>query len=135
MDLHLIPQAAASDSERAAVDALLGPPEEGWESSRQNAGRDLVLGFSGQKARKQRHLLLPALQALQARVGYLTPGGLNYVCQRLEVPPAEAYGVASFYALLNLEPTPPRVAHVCDDLACRMKGALDVCRALEERLG
>jgi len=135
VDLHLIPQAAASDAERAALDALLGPPEEGWESSRQNAGRDFVLGFSGQKARKQRHLLLPALQALQARVGYLTPGGLNYVCQRLEVPPAEAYGVASFYALLNLEPTPPCVAHVCDDLACRMKGALEVCRALEERLG
>ena len=32
----------------------------------------------------------------------------NYICQRLDVPPAEAYGVATFYALFSLEPRPPR---------------------------
>ena len=35
---------------------------------------------------------------------------MNYVCQRLDVPPADAYGVATFYALLSVEPRPPRVA-------------------------
>jgi NADH-quinone oxidoreductase subunit F len=39
------------------------------------------------------------------------------------VAPAEAYGVASFYALFSMEPRPPRVLHVCVDLACRMAGA------------
>ena len=46
-------------------------------------------------------LLLPALHALQDRVGQITQPGLNYVCRRLSVPPAEAYGVATFYALLS----------------------------------
>jgi NADH-quinone oxidoreductase subunit F len=96
---------------------------------------DSFLGRSGHDARSDRHLLLPVLEAVQRRVGYITPGALNYVCQRLEVPPAEAYGVATFYALVYVDPTPPRVAHVCDDLACRMKGGLELCQALERRFG
>ena len=43
--------------------------------------------------------------------------------ERLAVPPAEAYGVATFYALLSTTPRPPVVAHVCDDIACRLAGA------------
>ena len=46
----------------------------------------------------RRTLLLPVLHALQERVGWISEGGLNYVCERLQVPPAEAYGVATFYA-------------------------------------
>ena len=38
-------------------------------------------------------------------------------------PPAEAYGVATFYALFATNPRPPVVAHVCDDIACRLAGA------------
>ena len=49
----------------------------------------------GHAARAQRHLLLPALHAVQARVGWISPGALDYVCRRLDVPPAEAYGVAT----------------------------------------
>jgi NADH-quinone oxidoreductase subunit F len=135
VDLHLIPNAVPDDAERAAVDALLGEPNTGWETNRQNADIDSFLGRGGHEAREDRHLLLPVLEAVQRRVGYITPGALNYVCQRLEVPPAEAYGVATFYALIYVDPTPPRVAHVCDDLACRMKGGLELCYDLEQRLG
>jgi NADH-quinone oxidoreductase subunit F len=135
VDLHLIPNAVPDDAERAAVDALLGEPEAGWQSNREGGADDSYLGRSGHEARQERHLLLPVLEAVQRRMGYVTPGALNYVCQRLEVPPAEAYGVATFYALIYVDPTPPRVAHVCDDLACRMKGGLELCEALEQRLG
>jgi NADH-quinone oxidoreductase subunit F len=135
VDLHLIPNAVPDDAERAAVDALLGEPETGWATRRENADVDSFLGRGGHEARQDRHLLLPALEAVQRRVGYITPGALNYVCQRLEVPPAEAYGVATFYALIYVDPTPPRVAHVCDDLACRMQGGLELCEALRARFG
>ena len=43
--------------------------------------------------------------------------------RRLDVPPADAYGVASFYALIALEERPADVLHVCTDLACRLAGA------------
>jgi NADH-quinone oxidoreductase subunit F len=43
--------------------------------------------------------------------------------------------VASFYALLSLNPRPPRVVHVCDDIACLARGADRVCEDLEGSLG
>ncbi|HET8947387.1 MAG TPA: NADH-ubiquinone oxidoreductase-F iron-sulfur binding region domain-containing protein, partial [Candidatus Polarisedimenticolia bacterium] len=50
-------------------------------------------------------------------------------------PPADAYGVASFYAMLATAKRPPLVAHVCDDLACRRQGAEAICADLAKRLG
>ncbi|HET7036500.1 MAG TPA: NAD(P)H-dependent oxidoreductase subunit E [Thermomicrobiaceae bacterium] len=135
MDLHLIPNAEATEEERAALDAFLGPPRTAWEGASERSPFEGHAGRGGHALRAQRHLLLPALQALQARAGYVSAGGLNYLAQRLGVPPAEAWGVASFYALLALEPSPPLVAHVCDDIACRLCGGLELCAALEEALG
>ncbi|HET9851572.1 MAG TPA: NADH-ubiquinone oxidoreductase-F iron-sulfur binding region domain-containing protein, partial [Candidatus Limnocylindrales bacterium] len=48
---------------------------------------------------------------------------------------AEAYGVATFYALFATKARPPTVAHVCDDIACRLAGAEDVCADLTRALG
>ena len=135
MDLRLIPGAVPSDAERDAIDALLGPPSGIWDGTALSMTREGYAGPTGHTARGQRHLLLPALHAAQATTGYISPGGLNYICQRLDVPPAEAYGVASFYALFALDPRPPVVAHVCDDIACRCRGALELCADLERELG
>ena len=53
----------------------------------------------------------------------MSEGALGYASRRLAVPPAEAYGVASFYALLALEERPADVTHVCNDLSCMLAGA------------
>jgi NADH-quinone oxidoreductase subunit F len=133
LDLHLLP-APPTDDERDAVDALLGPPESGWEGG---ARRDVDghMARGGHAARDRRTMLLPALHALQSRVGWISEGGLNYVCRRLEVPPAEAYGVASFYAMFSTEQRAPSVVHVCDDIACRANGAEELCATLEREFG
>ena len=89
----------------------------------------------GHAARDQRHLLLPTLHAVQARVGWISPGALGYVCRRLTIPPAEAYGVASFYALFSLEPQPPVVTHVCTDIACMCRGGNELVAELERTVG
>ena len=51
------------------------------------------------------------------------------------MPPAEAYGVATFYALYSTKPRPPVVAHVCDDIACRIAGAERICDDLARAVG
>jgi NADH-quinone oxidoreductase subunit F len=109
-DLKLL-DAPPSDAERAAIDAVVGAPIEanGHRTARADRG--------------SRHLLLPALRAAQRRVGWVSEGALGYASRRLSVPPAEAYGVATFYALLALEPQPADVTHACTDLACALKGA------------
>jgi NADH-quinone oxidoreductase subunit F len=108
-DLRLL-NAEPSEAERIAIDAVLGAAN----------------GANGRTARDdrtKRHLLLPALRAAQQRVGWVSEGALGYASRRLAVPPAEAYGVASFYALIALEERPADVTHVCTDLSCMLKGA------------
>ena len=134
MDLHLM-QAVATGEERGAVDEVLGPPASGWHGGDRTIELEGHVGYAGRAAREQRHLLLPALHALQGRVGWISEGGMNYVCQRLSVPPAEAYGVASFYAMLSMQPRPKTVVHICDDIACRVNGAEGLIGRLERALG
>ena len=129
MDLHLM-DAAPTEAERSAVDRFLGPPETGWEGGRERSARDLRVVRGGREARDQRHLLLPTLHALQSGVGWISRGGLNYVSQRLSVPPADTYGVATFYAMFSVEERPANVVHVCDDLACRGAGGQALCEEL-----
>jgi NADH-quinone oxidoreductase subunit F len=135
MDLTLVPHAEPTEDERTALDGVLGPPTSGWDGGPRTTGPDANTAAGGHAARGRRHLLLPALWALQERVGWISPGGLNEVCRRLTVPPADAYGVASFYALLALDPQPHRVVHVCEDIACRCHGADELIAQLEERFG
>ncbi|MDA0635095.1 NAD(P)H-dependent oxidoreductase subunit E [Nonomuraea sp. MCN248] len=130
MDLRFR-DAEPTAEEREAVDALLGPPATAWEGGRRTE-TDLRVAARPESARD---LLLPALHAVNDRVGWISEGALDYICRRLTVPPAEAYGVATFYALLSVKPRPPRVLHVCTDLACQAKGADAVRRRVEERLG
>jgi NADH-quinone oxidoreductase subunit F len=114
MDLRLS-RAEETPAEREAVDAMLGPSAGGAAP-----GRDR---------------LLPCLLAIQSRIGWVSEGALNYVSRRLDVAPAEAFGVASFYRMIALSPRPPVMAYVCEDLTCRLQGSESVCRDLERRLG
>ncbi len=114
MDLRLLPD-VPTDAERDAVDAVV-PDDAGLDGER-------------------RDLLLPAFHAVMDAVGWISRGALGHVCARLGVPPAEAYGVATFYALFSVTPRAPRIAHVCDDVGCAAFGGEALCAALEERLG
>ena len=134
MDLHVIGP-LASAAERAAVDAVLGPPESGWVGGPRDSGTDGHAARGGHATRSRRSQLLPALHAVQSRIGWISTPALNYICKRLAVAPAEAYGVATFYALYATSPRPPVVAHVCDDIACRLAGAEALCADLTRAVG
>ena len=129
MDIRLR-DARPSAEEQAAVNAALGPPRSAWDGGERGDIRDAHTAHGGREQRERRQFLLPALQSLQSRVGWVSEGGLNYVCERLGVPPAEAWSVATFYALIATSPRPRRVVHVCDDIACRARGARGLCERL-----
>ncbi|HTC82035.1 MAG TPA: NAD(P)H-dependent oxidoreductase subunit E, partial [Acidimicrobiia bacterium] len=112
---------APTAAEQAALDRLLGAPLDGWRGN----------GALGER----RHLLLPALHAVHDATGWISRGALDEIARRLEVAPADVYGVASFYGLFSLAERPPRVVHVCTDLACGMAGSGAIVAALTERHG
>jgi NADH-quinone oxidoreductase subunit F len=123
MDIHLIPGAIATSEERSAIDAAIDERPTTKDQRRKTNDEG------------PRTLLLPALHAVQRRVGWISEGALNHICERLSIAPADAYGVASFYAMFSLSPRPPTVVHICDDIACRANGTEALCRELEQRLG
>ncbi|GAB3747942.1 NAD(P)H-dependent oxidoreductase subunit E [Nocardiopsis nanhaiensis] len=123
-----------TEAERAAVESVLGPPASGWEGGiRQDS--DLRYAEGGHNARGRRDLLLPALHAVNDRIGWISEGALDHICRRLTVPPAEAYAVATFYALFAMHRRPRRVLHLCTDIACAASGSGKLRDRLAERLG
>ena len=134
MDTHFTTVKATAE-EHQAVDSVLGESVATKRNGSEPPNRNGSAGTRKDAAGGRRHLLLPVLHAIQARFGWITPGALNYACQRLDLAPAEAYGVASFYGLFSVAPRPPRVLHVCDDIACLTRGAEELCGKLERTLG
>jgi NADH-quinone oxidoreductase subunit F len=119
-DLYFGAAGEATDAEKVAVDEAIAD----WGPATVRVSERLVRGGRA-RSRERRHLLLPALHALQRAAGWISPGGLDHACRVLEVPPAEAYGVATFYHLFTHEPpAADDTVHVCDDVACRLVGAV-----------
>jgi NADH-quinone oxidoreductase subunit F len=133
MDIRALLDRPTAD-EREAVDAVLGEPASGWEGGAFSP-LDGHVAYGGHATRARRHLLLPALHAVQDAVGSVSRGALGYISERLTVPPAEAYGVASFYALISTMPRAETLIHVCDDIVCMQYGAGELMAAVEDALG
>ena len=111
----------ATESEAAAVDEALRA--RGVDPV-VRADTERLYTSGRARRRERRHYLLPALHALQNAAGWISPGGINYVGEVLGVPPAEAYGVATFYDLFHTE-APDHdgdTFHVCVDAACQIAG-------------
>ena len=110
-------------------------PDLHFTSAAPNAPEREALDAFFARTDSTRDQLLPALHAVNDRIGWISPGALNSICERLEVPPAEGYGVATFYAMFAMSPRPPAIVHVCDDIACQAHGAEKVCEAMERACG
>ena len=126
-DIHLTAD-RASPAELVAVDAVV----DGDMAVVQRTERLVEGGVA--RRRRRRHLLLPALHALQTSEGWISPGGLNYACDLLQVPPAEAFGVATFYEMFRTDEAPGHddpVVHVCVDAACQIDGSEELAASLE----
>ncbi len=106
--------APPTDDEQRAVDSVLGAAPE----------RNVHDVSGGHAYRAKRHLLLPTLHAVNDRVGWISETSIDYIATRLDVSPAEIYGVASFYALFSMKQRPSHQVHVCVDLACRAYGGM-----------
>ncbi|MHB1509944.1 MAG: NADH-ubiquinone oxidoreductase-F iron-sulfur binding region domain-containing protein [Acidimicrobiales bacterium] len=134
MDLRVTTE-RATDEERTAVDAVLGAATTGWAGGARSE-IDRHVAYGGRAAREaRRDLLLPVFHSLQEKVGWISQAALGYLCSRLDIAPAEAFGVASAYELLSLEPMAQVVVHVCDDIACRARSGGDPCGAVRSAHG
>jgi NADH-quinone oxidoreductase E subunit len=84
----------------------------------------------------ERSAIMGALRLAQERHGgWLPPQALEEVAEAMDVTPAYAEAVASFYDMYNLEPVGRHIVEVCTNLSCALVGAQQVVDAFEEQLG
>jgi NADH-quinone oxidoreductase E subunit len=83
---------------------------------------------------KREAAMLPVLTRLQAERGFLSDDTLREVASYLEVTEAAVVGVVTFYSMYDRHPVGRNKVYVCRTLSCRLRGAEDVTRALEEKL-
>jgi NADH-quinone oxidoreductase E subunit len=88
-----------------------------------------------QKYPSKRSALIPALYIVQRELGYVTPEGIEYVGNLLDMTPAQITEVASFYTMLYLKPVGKNVLWVCHNLSCNLCGAEEIIQHLEKNLG
>lgn len=82
----------------------------------------------------ERDSMIPLLQEVQQEVGYLPTEAMEQIAEHLNVPTADIYGVATFYAAFDLDPQGEHVISVCMGTACHVKGAPRIMEALREEL-
>ena len=80
-------------------------------------------------------VLIPLLQHTQSILGYISRDAMRYLAEKMGIPAAEIFGVATFYAHFALEPKGRYVVRLCDGTACHVKGSIAILDALRERLG
>ncbi len=83
----------------------------------------------------EKRALIPILQDLQERRGWLSPEILGGVALRLDLPPAHVYSVATFYKSFSLQPRGRHICTVCMGTACHVRGGAMVLEHFERKLG
>ncbi len=79
--------------------------------------------------------LLPCLRLAQEEFGYLSVEAMEYVAERLKLPPSKVLQVATFYTMYAKKPIGRHWIEVCTSVPCCMMGGPKLVRYLESNLG
>ncbi len=84
---------------------------------------------------KEQRNLIPILQQIQSRLGYLPEQAMLDVARFLDIPEVDVYSVATFYNQFRLTPPGKHSIRVCMGTACHVKGGHITLAAWQRRLG
>jgi NADH-quinone oxidoreductase subunit E len=79
--------------------------------------------------------LIPILQGIQGRLGFISEDAVRHVSRFLKVSENEIFGVASFYAQFRFTPPGRNSVRVCLGTACHVRGGQILMHVLERELG
>ncbi|HKI47805.1 MAG TPA: NADH-quinone oxidoreductase subunit NuoE [Desulfobacteria bacterium] len=84
--------------------------------------------------RDQQWGLIPLLQGIQERVGYVPPDAIEPIAEAMHLFPSQVQGVITFYAGFSLKPKGKYVVRVCRGTACHVKGSRSILRLMKKEL-
>ena len=91
---------------------------------------EIFSGFAGSEEE-----LIPLLQGVQGRLGYLPEEGMQAIARFLGVAESRGYAVATFYTQFRFTPIGKYHFMVCRGTACHVRGAPRILEELEKKLG
>jgi NADH-quinone oxidoreductase subunit E len=100
------------------------------EKARTGQEVEKILGEIG----SSRENLIPILQEVQEKLGYLPREAMVEIAKGLGIPEIEVYGVITFYNQFRLNPPGKHSIRVCLGTACHMKGGHIALDAWKRRL-
>ena len=83
----------------------------------------------------RRGSLIPILQAVQAKLGYLPEEAVAEIAQFLAISKSEVFGVATFYSQFRFTKPGRHTVKVCLGTSCYVRGVSQIMSALEQTLG
>lgn len=89
----------------------------------------LVLRYRGMRGNT-----IPLLVDVQQEMGYIAPEAVDYLSKELDIPAAELFGVATFYAQFHLTPRGRHIVRVCRGTACHVRGSLKIIDSVKKML-
>ncbi len=79
--------------------------------------------------------LIPVLEEIQERLGYLPKSIQRRVAEGLGLPLSEVYGVVTFYSFFTMVPRGRHTVRVCLGTACYVRGSRNTLSELCNKLG
>jgi NADH-quinone oxidoreductase subunit E len=86
-------------------------------------------------AGQQRSALLPMLHLVQSVQGRVSPDGIAFCAEMLNLSRAQVWSVATYYTMFKRSPTGEYLVSVCTNTLCGMLGGDEIFAALKETLG
>lgn len=81
-----------------------------------------------------RNELIPILNEVNRKLGYIPPEALEEISQSLKEPKSSLLSVASFYRMLSTKPRGRHVIQFCESAPCHVVGGREVWERLQEEL-
>jgi NADH-quinone oxidoreductase subunit E len=81
-----------------------------------------------------RENLIPILQEVQVKLGYLPGLAMRQIAAALNIPEVEVFGVGTFYNQFRMNPPGKHQIKVCMGTACHMMGGHIILESFERRL-
>jgi len=91
------------------------------ESSVRGSVQGTISGIVEESGRG-REALIPVLQKVQGRFGYLSEAAISDISKLLRISENEVFGVASFYAQFRFTRPGKHTVKVCLGTACHVRG-------------
>ncbi|MFH1382773.1 MAG: NADH-quinone oxidoreductase subunit NuoE [Chloroflexota bacterium] len=84
--------------------------------------------------RGQKGALIPVLQKVQEKLGYLSEAAISEIAEFLGLTQNEVFGVASFYAQFRFKRPGEHIISVCQGTACHVRGSQRIQEEVERVL-